>query len=91
MSPENRDFSTWEYTGHLLTPRQAEIFDRTLLGRSIPETARDLNLSLASVKHARRRIRDKIEMETGFRPKDALEMLTAMIQIGEVSYNPKRP
>jgi len=90
MSPENRDFSSWEYTGHFLTPRQAEIFDKILLGQGSQAIAGELDISLASVKSARRSIRDKIERETGIKPKDMLDMLSALIQMGEVSYNPKK-
>ena len=88
MSPENRDFSSWEYTGELLTPRQAEIFDKILLGQGSQEMAEHLSLSIATVKDVRRRIRETIERETGGKPKDTLEMISAMIRLGEVSYKP---
>ena len=72
-----------------MTPRQAEIFDKILLGLGSQKIAGELDISLASVKSAKRSIREKIERETGIKPKDMLDMLSALIQMGEVSYNPK--
>ncbi len=88
MSPENRDLSAWEYTGKLLTERQATIFDRMLQGETMPKIAEGLGISLLSVKSARKRINAKIENQTGVKPKDFYDTISVLIQLGELTYNP---
>jgi len=86
MSPEKKDFSSFEYTGKLLSERQAKIYGRMLLGQGSEKIAEDFRLSLDTVIDARRRIKGKIERETGAWPKDNHELLSAMMKLGEVSY-----
>lgn len=89
MSPEKRDFSSWEYTGDFLTPRQAAVFDKKLQGLSNGQIAQHLRISENGVASIMSRIGKKIEAETGKRPEDFIESVMLMAQLGELVYNPK--
>ncbi len=90
MSPEKRDFSSFEFTGDMFSELEENVFIGSLSHRNNQEISKEHNVSVDEVVKARTSMRSGIERATGVLTRTTTDMLIELQKLGQIKYNPKQ-